>query len=108
MRKQSFKIESYINKDICIGDVVKLFDGSALSLNYDKHKVDEHTFAIVYTYPEFGFSRPLKDYIWTVKEIGITDVCCEGVLNIMYLQDIIVECNGYQFRTSSGMVKSYK
>ena len=103
--KQSFIIEKYIDDNIKVGDIVHLFDGSALTLHEDNvTKETEGDYFIPYNYPALGFKKPLKSYNWKVVETNITDRVASGVINNVYLQDIIVECQGIKFRTSSGMV----
>lgn len=102
--KRSFKIKRYIDPNIKKGDIVRLHDGSGFTINTDKHPNDEAGYSIVNDYPELGFNNQLMDYNWTVVETDIKDRAAYGIFDIIYIQDIIVECNGVQFRTASGLV----
>lgn len=101
--KQSFIIYLDVDKNIKVGDVVTLIDGSALTLHED-HDEPVNNFYIVFSAVELGFIKPLKSYKWKVVETNITDRVASGVCGRVYLQDIVVECNNVKFRTNSTMV----
>ena len=97
------KIKGTINPSIQVGDIVKLIDGSALT-----HESGDCW--IVNSYPELTSSdKVLKEIPCTVLEVGIADqVCVDDYFvkqtNIVYIQDIVVQCGNATFRTNSGMV----
>lgn len=105
--KKSFELFTYVDEKIKIGDRVKLFDGSALSLKEDEQYSNNEDHHIVFGYPNLGFDLPLKEYSFVVLETNIKNRVGGGSDDFKYLQDIIVECNGIKFRTASKFVKQF-
>lgn len=105
MKNYSYRLEEHIDNKIKVGDVVKLTDGSALTLK--KAQVgDKGEFHIVHSYPLFtGKEEILKDIECMVVETGVEDYVCMGVLDIVRIQDIVVQCGNAKFRTCSKFVK---
>jgi len=105
--KKSIKILKFIDTNIKVGSIVKLTDGSALSLITDNDKKAEKNYYIVTAYPEITNSTEiLKEINGYVIEANITDYCITSCSDdIIYLQDIIVQIGNAKFRTSSNMVK---
>lgn len=102
--KKSFELFTYVNTEIKEGDIVKLIDGSALSLKENESYSNNEDHFIVFEYPNLGFEFPLKEYNFVVLEKNIKNRVGGGSADFKYLQDIIVECNGVKFRTASKMV----
>lgn len=99
---KSLKIERYINPDIKVGDKVRIKDGSALHcITYP-----DRSFIIHNPYEEvFGVPDPMWDLPFTVVEANVEDyIDTFEICNTAYLQDIVVEYNGVQFRTCSKFV----
>jgi len=107
MNKQFYKIIREVNKDIKVGDTVKLIDGSGLS-NIDN---PEKEYYIVFSYPDLtGIIRTALGQIeCVVLETGITDIItspnnfvkdsyCYGV-------DIRIKVGNTEFYTCSKFVK---
>jgi hypothetical protein len=103
MNKKSFIANTGINKDITIGMNVNLIDGSSLTrINNTKGR----DYYIVYNYPEVcSHGTILSEVDFKVVGVNITTSYSSGAVNNIYLQDLIIEKNGIQFRTSSRMVK---
>lgn len=100
MIKKQFKIKSYINPDIKIGDTVRLIDGSGLT-----HSTNIEDVYIIGRYPHLVNSNlPLSEMRFKVVNTGITDLVCEGVCDLVYLQDIKIEYEGSVFFTCSRCV----
>lgn len=105
-KDQSREAEWMVNDDIRPGDRVSLWDGSSFTLNHDIHKdIAPKSYYIVDAYPELGIREILKHRTWTVVETNVINRCVLGVCNRVYMQDIVIECDGIQFRTASSMVK---
>ena len=102
--QKSFELFTHVNSEIKKGDIVKLIDGSGLSLKENELYSNNKNHYIVFEYPELGFELPLKEYHFIVVETNITNRVGGGSYDYKYLQDIIVECNGIQFRTASDFV----
>lgn len=96
--KRSFKIKKLINKNIKVGDTVKIVDGSGISLknNYNKK------IYIVNYYPELtGSNSNLKDINATVVKTGVKNYVCEGVSGFSFRQDVVIKIGNSEFRTFS-------
>lgn len=101
MKDKSYTLVKYIKPGISKGDKIYLIDGSSLTAEESKK---EHY--IIYPYPELTGSRlSLKDIEAIVIQSGIEDSLCMGVLDNMYLQDLIIKVGKGLFRVSSGHVK---
>lgn len=103
--KKTFTIRVYKDNNLKVGDKVRLVDGSGFT------SIEDNTreVYIVVAYPNLtGSDVVLKELVAEVTEINITDKVCKGVLDNVYLQDIVVKIGEGFFRTSSGMVKSIK
>jgi len=98
--KITHTINTNINPNIKVGDLVMVVDGSAFSIkNTDKHDKDLY---IIYAYPELtGLDIPIKHIPAIVTKTGVTDKGCIGAVNSIYLQDIIILIGKTKFRTSS-------
>ena len=93
------KLSRRINKDIKVGDTVRLTDGSGLTFDGDKK-------LIIYSDPEItGSELKLLDLDFKVVETNVKDSIAASVCNTFYLQDIAIEINGKIFRTCSSFVK---
>lgn len=99
---KNLKIERHIDTNIKVGDKVIFRDGSAL------HCIThpDRSFIISSAYEEiFGVADPMRDLPFTVVETGVEDyIDTFEICNAAYLQDIVVEYNGVQFRTCSQFV----
>lgn len=103
--KKSFELFTYVDEKIKKGDIVKLIDGSGLSLKEEEWYSDNEDYFIVFEYPTLGFDLPLQEYFFTVLETNIKNRVGGGSGDFKFLQDIIVECKGIKFRTASYSVK---
>lgn len=99
---KNLKIERNIDTNIKVGDKVRFRDGSAL------HCIThpDRSFIIHNPYEEvFGVPDPMWDLPFTVVETNVEDyIDTFEICNTAYLQDIVVEYNGVQFRTCSKFV----
>lgn len=103
--KKTLKADNQINPEIKKGDVVKFIDGSSLSSDLVKNE----NLYIVNSYPQYFKSYESIEYIeGIVIEVGITDKYATGVVDNIYLQDIVVSLNGFKVRTSSMHVKKVR
>jgi len=102
--KKSIKLHKCINKEIKVGDKVKIYDGSSLTLNVED---TDKSYYVVYEYPEItGLNMELQNIIGQVVETGIEDkITFREFGEWCYLQDIIVKLGNAQFRTASKMVR---
>jgi hypothetical protein len=89
-----------INKDIKVGDTVKIVDGSGLTHN-GKRKY------IYSSYESATKSKlPLSEMYFKVVETNVEDKISETANpKTFYLQDLAIEFNGEVFRTCSAFVK---
>ncbi len=108
--KYSYKIESYIDPNIRVGEIVRLVDGSGLSLKSDSVNDNKNkNYYIVDSYPETtGIDKILSKIDAKVVEIGINDYVIVGVARIAYVQDIIIQIGDAQFRTCSQFVRNIR
>lgn len=103
MNNFTAKLYNNTNPDINPKDIIRLVDGSALT-----HDIE--TCYIVKAYPELtGSKEKLKNLDCTVLETGITDrICIDPFFvkhaEVVYLQDILIQCGNTTFRTNSTMV----
>ena len=101
--KKTMQVSSYIDPKITVGAIVRLTDGSGLSI---KEKNIYKDFYIVGSYPEeVGARTKLEDCACEVIETGVTDWVVAGVLNHCYIQDIVVKIGKAEFRTCSAFVE---
>lgn len=103
MEKKQFKLKSFINESIMVGDYVRLIDGSGLSVD----GYDEDVY-IVYGYPDITMSeKKLSEISFKVEKTGIKEAGVLGVLEHVYVQDIELSIDGNvnTFRTCSGFVR---
>lgn len=100
-KHDSYTLKDYIDPSIEIGNIVKLTDGSSLSLKENSKK----KLFIVHSYPEItGSNKLIKDMQGIVIEKNITDkgVTFETGMNyIVYKQDILVQIGRAKFRIAS-------
>jgi hypothetical protein len=107
--KCSYKIVSYIDPNIRVGEMVRLVDGSGLSLKSDDSiTFPNKNYYIVDSYPEVtGIDKVLSKIDAKVVEIGINDYVVIGVSSV-YVQDIIIQIGEAQFRTCSQFVRNIR
>jgi hypothetical protein len=93
-------LRKWINKDIKIGDTVKIVDGSGLTHN-GKRKY------IYSSYESATKSKlPLSEMYFKVVETNVEDKISETANpKTFYLQDLAIEFKGVVFRTCSAFVK---
>jgi len=100
MSKKSFKIKLLINSEVKVGDTVRLFDGSSLSVVGD----DSREVFIVFSYPGLTQRHELLKYLDAkVTRVGVQDRVSQGA-NSLYLQDIVIKIGTTEFRTASQLV----
>jgi len=101
--KKSFKLKTYINNNIKIGDKIKIIDGSGLSSTMSD---DNKDYYIIFSYPDYTKSNlNLKEIIGTVVQTNITDYILISNNDYAYLQDIVIELGEGRFRTCSAFLK---
>ena len=102
MKKQSYEIKHYVNDNIKIGDLVKIVDGSRLTI--DSHVYNLKT---IDSYPDlFNTKKRIESIIFKVVQTNVnTNVYIHHFARVVYMQDIVIEYNGVQLRTCSKFVK---
>jgi hypothetical protein len=101
-------LELYIDcdEDIKVGDVVRLHDGSSVTLDPGYFKNINENVYIIYSYPELiGEYSILKDIDCEVVEVGIKNKISHSNSDFCYLQDILVKIGSGYIRVSSGHVR---
>ncbi len=102
MRK-TLKIVNLVKQDLEVGDLVRLIDGSSLSLNI---KNPSETYYIIKSYFSVtGNSNHLEEIECKVLKVDIEDCYIEGAYESLYKQDILIKVGAAEFRTHSSMVK---
>lgn len=92
------KIQSRVNKNIKVGDKVKIIDGSYLTVKGDNTQNP----IIPFPLPEVtGTNEELNKIVGEVVESGITNYCTNPFLEKVTIQDIVVKLGNGLFRTSS-------
>jgi hypothetical protein len=108
IRGNSYRIDSYVDSGIKVGNIVRMVDGSGLSLVCDYDTIEwSQDYVIVSAYPELtGLDKILKDCNAKVLETGLSSHCRIGVCGHVYVQDILVEIGKAKFRTCSAFVEN--
>ena len=96
--KAQLTVNLFRDEDIRKGDLVKIVDGSSLTVN----RLPNNSFFIKRSYPKlFGSVKNLEYLEAKVVQTGINDKFCSGVSSILYPQDVVIEINGVRISLAS-------
>lgn len=99
MKTKQFKVSDLKEKNLNVGDLVQLIDGSSLSAKDYGEAV-----YIVRAYPQLtGLQTELKNQEAIVVETGL-NLYIEGLVGSLYKQDIAIQIGNAIFYTSSALV----
>lgn len=104
MNKVQYTLKEFkYDGELKVGDKVRIYDGSALSI--DGQTTDIH---VPFAYPELtGTDTILKEIECTVLEVGVKDKFVKGVLQYIYQQDVKLKVgNAVAYTASGALVKS--
>lgn len=101
--KKQFEVSYHINPDIKVGDIVRVWDGSALT----SPEYPDKDFAIIYPYKdETGKEHSLKNLDAEVIAVGVkSNATILQHPNIVYFQDITIRIGNCTFNTCSNFVR---